>query len=231
MPVKLVDLSQEIYQGMPVYPGHLKTLVWEHHTHKETGAALGTGFSYETRGLLLSDHGPTHVDAINHIDPRPGAKGIDELPLELFYTEAVCLDVSDVPPRTYIVRGTLEAACHQAGMEIKKGDTVLLYTSHFNRRYATDEWLNNYPGLDRAATEWLADRGVVNIGIDAPSIDNPVDKSYPAHTVCKERQLLNMENLANLDRVSGKRFRFIGFPLKIKKGSGSPIRAVALIEG
>jgi kynurenine formamidase len=62
---KLIDLSQEIYQGMPVYPGHLQTTIWDYHSHEETRKRLEGGFSYTTRGLIISDHGPTHVDA-NH---------------------------------------------------------------------------------------------------------------------------------------------------------------------
>ncbi len=46
----IVDLTQEIYQGMPVYPGHLKTVVWTHLSHEECQRQLGTDFSYETRG-------------------------------------------------------------------------------------------------------------------------------------------------------------------------------------
>lgn len=228
--VKLIDLTQEIYQGMPVYPGHLKTIIWEHHTHADTLASLGTGFSYTTRGLLLSDHGPTHVDAINHIDPASDAPAIDELPLEKFYTDAVCLDVSMVKPQTYITKEILEMACTSSSLEITQGDTVLLFTGHYPKNYGTPKWLNEYPGLDYEATKWLAEKGVVNIGIDAPSIDNPIDKTYPSHTVCRESRLLNMENLADLTPVLGKRFKFVGFPLKIRGGSGSPIRAVAIIE-
>jgi len=55
---KIIDLSQEIYQGMPVYPGHLKTVIWTHLSHEECRRQLGTGFSYETRGIMLCDHGP-----------------------------------------------------------------------------------------------------------------------------------------------------------------------------
>jgi len=227
--LKIIDLSAEIYTGMPVYPGHQRTVVWTHISHEEKRKELGTGFSYETMGMLMSDHGPTHVDSISHVSIKPGAKAIDELPLELFYTEAVCLDVSHVTPKTYITKDDLQKALKTAGLTIKNGDTVLLHTTHYNRRYGKFEYLIDYPGLNKEATTWLADQGVVNIGIDAPSIDNPVDKTYPAHSVCGERDILNMENLANLDRVVGKRFRFIGFPLKIRKGTGSPIRAVAIL--
>src|SRR5437762_7699410 len=70
---RFIDLSQEIYQGMYVYPGHLKTVIWEHHSHEETAKNFEGGFSYQSRGLLMSDHGPTHVDALSHLDPRPEA--------------------------------------------------------------------------------------------------------------------------------------------------------------
>ena len=108
--------------------------------------------------------------------------------------------------------------------------TVLWYTGSYKKRYHTDEWLTHYPGLNKEATEWLANQGIVNFGIDAPSVDNPTDKMFPCHVVCREKKLLNMENLANLDKVSGKRFIFIGFPLKIRGASGSSIRAVALLK-
>lgn len=76
----------------------------------------------------------------------------------------------------------------------------------------------------------MANQRIVNFGIDAPSVDNHADKTFPYHVVCREKKLLNMENLANLDKVSGKRFIFIGFPLKIRGVSGSSIRAVVLLE-
>lgn len=228
---RIVDLSQLIYQGMPVYPGHVKTVIWEHLSHEESRRQIGTGFSYQTRGLMMSDHGPTHVDALNHIDPAPDAPSIDELPVELFLTDGICLDVSHVvPPEMYFTKPVLDEALKKADLEIRKGDTVLLHTGHYSRNYGTDKWLAEYCGLDGEATRWLADRGVVNVGVDAPSIDNYKDRTYPSHTVCRERSLLNTENLCNLDQVAGTRFLFIGLPLRIKGGTGSPIRAVAVFE-
>jgi hypothetical protein len=58
----IIDLTQEIYTGMPVYPGHAKTVIWEHMSHEESGRTLGTGFSYQSSGLMMCDHGPTHID-------------------------------------------------------------------------------------------------------------------------------------------------------------------------
>lgn len=233
--MKLIDLTQEIYNEMPVYPGHQRTSIFKMKTHEETKLVNQTGFSSITMGILISDHGPTHVDAQIHIDPSPGAETIDQIPLEKFYTEAICLDVSHVRgEENYITKEILEKALQKSGLTIKKGDTVLLYTGHYNRTYPDyGEWLFNYCGLDRAATEWLCDQGVINVGIDAPSIDSSIEmkkKNYPAHTVCKERKLLNTENMANLDKVANKRFIISLFPLKIRGGSGSPVRAVAILD-
>lgn len=228
--LRLVDLSHTIFQGMPVYPGHLKTVVWDYATHEETDRMLGgTGYSWQTRGLMFSDHGPTHVDAHNHLDPAPDAPAIDEIAIEDFLTAGVCVDVTATPSDGYITRASLVEAFNRAGLGVPKGGTVLLWTGHFEDNYGTDAWLGLYAGLDRDATTWLADEGVLNIGIDAPSIDTPRDRSYPAHQVCRDRRLLNTENLGNLGKVAGKSFVYIGLPLRIRGGTGSPIRAVALL--
>src|SRR5947208_15027379 len=124
---KIVDLSQEIYQGMFVYPGHLKTVIWEHHLHEETVKNFEGGFSYTSRGLLMSDHGPTHVDALSHLDPRPEAPSIEKMSLDLFYGEATCIDVSHKEPRTYISADDLDAVIARTGAGVRQGDILRYY--------------------------------------------------------------------------------------------------------
>lgn len=224
MGFKLIDLTQEIYQGMPVFPLHQNTLIFPNLTHEESIKKVG--FPFSTNNLLINEHGPTHSDAIYEYDPH-GAT-IDEMPLEYFYGPAICLDLSHISPDAYTTKDDLEQAVKKSGLHIDKGDIVLLYTGHFIRAYGTDEWLTRYTGLDYGAAEWLAKQGVVNIGIDAPAIDHPSDPKYSGHQICKEYKMTNTENLCNLDQVAGKRFLYFGLPLKIRKGTGSPVRAVAL---
>ena len=232
MGYKLIDLSQEIFTGAPVWPGHPETKVTVVATHEETRASgrFTENYSYTAERIEMSTHGTTHVDSISHIDPRPGAPSIDQLPLEWFYTEGICIDLSYVPPKTYYTVEMIKEALAKHGLEIKKGDTVLLYSGHYVRTWGTPAWLTDYPGLSREAAEYIYGQGAINIGQDAPSHDCALTTSYPAHQVCREMQTLNMENLGDLRPVVGKRFRFIGFPLKIRNGSGSPIRAVAVLE-
>ncbi len=227
---KIIDLSQEIYTGMPVYPGHLKTVIWTHLSHEECRRQLGTDFSYETRGLLLCDHGPTHIDSVSHMSRDPNAESVDQLALEKCITSGVCVDVSDVPLKTQFGREKIEFELKKQGLDIRPGNTVLFYTAHYDRYYNQPIYMTDYPGLNREATEYVIDQGAVNFGVDSPSPDMWYDKTYPCHTVCAERGVTHIENLCNLDKLLGKRFTFIALPLKIRGGTGSPVRAVAILD-
>lgn len=226
---KLIDLTQAIYQGMGVYPGHLKTVIWEHASHEETRSRFEGGFSFASMGVLLCDHGPTHVDALSHLDPRPEAASIDQMALDTFYGEGTCIDISHKAPHEYITAGDLDRALARSGAELRQGDILLIYTGVYDRVHGTPAYMNQYPGLDESAARWLVDKGVKAFGVDNPSPDNPISRTYPVHMMCRERGITHYENLANLDQVVGKRFTFVGFPLKIQGGTGSPVRAVAVL--
>jgi kynurenine formamidase len=227
---RLVDLSQEIFQGMGVYPGHLKTVVWDHHTHADTADFFESDFTYASKGLLLSDHGPTHVDALSHLDARPGAPTIDLMPLDVFMGEGTCIDISGTPPRESCSAADLDRAVEAGGSLLRPGDVLLLRTGDFDRNYGGSEYVSQYPGLDESASRWLVEREVKVFGVDSPSPDNPASRIYPVHLMCREQGITHYENLANLGEVVGRRFRFYGFPLKVRGGHGSPVRAVAELD-
>jgi kynurenine formamidase len=226
----LLDLTQEIYEGMYVYPGHLETKIWDHHQHDETAKKFEGGFSYASRGLTLSDHGPTHVDALSHLDPSPGAPSIDQMDLEQFYGEGVCIDVSDAAPRTDITAADLDAALARSEVPLVAGMVLLLHTGTHRRLGGTEEYLSQYPGLDESASAWLVERGVKVFGVDCPSPDNPASRTYPCHMMCRRHGITHYENLAEIHRLLNRRFTFIGFPLRIRGGTGSPVRAVAIVH-
>ncbi len=226
--VEVIDLSQEIYQGMPVFPGHQRTIYWPHVTHEETKGQFSTIQSYETHNLLISEHGSTHTDAFFEGYNR-GAT-IDKMAYNHFIGEAICLDVSFVRGREFITKEHLQNALIKCGQTIREGDIVLLFTGNYQRNYGTPAYLTEHPGLDLEASRWLVKQGVTNVGIDAPTIDNPADKDFGAHVGCIESQkMTNTENMGDLSKVVGKRFFYVGMPLKIRGGTGSPIRAVAIL--
>lgn len=223
--MQVVDLTQEIFEGMSVFPMHQKTFIFKNITHEESLKRFG--FMFSTNNILINEHGPTHTDALYESDPH--GLTIEKTPLQYFMGRGLCLDVSAVPEDGYITAEILENAEKQSGLSVQKGDIVLLYTGHFDRAYGTDRWQTAYAGLDISGAEWLGKKGVVNIGIDAPSIDNPADRKYQGHLICQKYRMLNTENLCNLRQVAGRAFMYIGLPLKIRGGSGSPVRAVAVL--
>ncbi len=246
--VEIIDLTQEIFHCRPGTVNQASTAVWPFLTHASTRFRHGD-ISFASRGLVLSDHCGTHVDAFNHLDDRPDAPSIDQLPLCLFYSPANCLDFSGKGMGDWIEPDDLRGALARAGLEIRPGDAVLLRYGHLpnglspydsldrpDRMALLDRYVRGFPGMSRAAALWLADQGVINFACDARSIDHPsteaydADPPFPVHTVCRDRRILNTENLQIPARLAGRRFQFIGLPLKIRGGTGSPIRAIAVLS-
>lgn len=229
--MQLVDLSRELYHRTPAHPSHppIVTKVWN--DHDEIKSAGATKFSSKALYLSMSDHAGSHVDAPCHFNSDPNAASIDEVPLENFYTEAICLDLSHVALKHEITVAEMETALEQSGEEIKTGDTVLIHMGVNDRLFGTPGYLHDFPGLHVDAVHWLADKKIVAFGVEAISPAPEGEPNFKAHLACAERGITHMECLWNLDKLVGKgRFRFIGFPLKIKGGTASPIRAVAVFE-
>ncbi len=229
--MQLIDLSREIHHKMVRLPNHPMVIIAPFSTHEEKRVADGYTFSSAVTSLNMGDHSGTHVDAPVHFDERPGAKSIDAMPLETFFTEAVCLDLAHKELRSDISVSDLEQAERAAGVTISPKDTVLLHMDFHRRTFGTDAYLTDFPGLTKASATWLGDKGIGMFGVEAVSPGRPGRSNFEVHHVCRDMGFTHLEGLVNLDRLVGKgRFRFIGFPLKIRGGSGSPIRAVALLE-
>ena len=226
---QLIDLSQPIYEGMKVYPGHLKTVTFQHVTHEETAPRFEGGFSFQTWGFMLNDNGPTHVDSFSHLDPDPSAESIEAMALELFYGPALCIDVSAVPEETDITPAQIEAALTAAELQVVPGDMLFFYTGTYDKYAGTKEYLSNFAGLGAESAEWIVDNGVKTFGVDSPTPDNPTSKSYPVHMMCRREHITHYENLV-LTEVVGTRFTFAGFPLKLVGAHGGPTRAVAILD-
>lgn len=228
--MRLVDLSREIYHKEPSNPGAIPPQIWVWRTHEETKPLHKSGHSSTTRLLTMGDHSSTHVDAPLHFDARPGAADIASVPLERFYGPAICIDVSTTQREGWIDIEDIKTGLATDGLTIEPGDIVLFYSGHYARTYPRPEFFTDYPGLTPEAARWLHEQGVHNFGVEGPNPGHPSDRDFWVHVVCCETGMIHMEGLANLEGVVGKRFTFIGFPLKLRNGSGSPIRAVAVLD-
>lgn len=229
--MRLIDLSRELHHRAPAHPSHPPVIVSVWYDHSEIKQAGATRFSSKALNIAMSDHAGTHVDAPCHFNADPKAPSIDQMPLETFYTEAICLDLRHVPLKHEITVPEMEAALVMSGQEIRSRDTVLINMGVNARLYGTPGYLHDFPGLHVSAVHWLADKGVGLFGVEAVSPATEGEANFKAHLACGERGITHIECLWNLEQVVGcGRFRFIGFPLKIRGGTASPIRAVAVIE-
>ena len=229
--MQLIDLSQDIYEGMKVYPGHLKTVQFDHATHEETAPRFDSGFSFQTTGFMLNDNGPTHVDSFSHLDPDPSAETIEKMPLELFFGTAVCLDVTEFKPQTDITAEDLDAhRGRRPGRRAARATSCCSTPRPGTSTRATSATSPSSRGFPRSASEWIVERGIKTFGVDSPTPDNPASTSYPCHMMCRREHITHYENLANLDKIVNTRFTFVGFPLKLQGAHGGPTRAVALVD-
>ena len=229
--LEIIDLSQEIYPGMPVFPGMPEVEITVHASHEQwEGIEDSTVISPAVNRLVMGEHTGTHVDAINHMARQYRGQSIDTMPLATFYTEGICLDLSDKGLRELIEPADLERALSRAAFEIKPGDTVLLYTDHYRRSFGTADWYDG-PGISAISARWLGSRRIAAFGVEtmAPGVRHVSNKEV--HRICGELGFTHYENLINLHQLIGRgRFRFIGLPLKIRGGTGSPVRAVAVFD-
>jgi kynurenine formamidase len=231
--VRLLELSREVSETMPVYPGHVKVAYWEHLTHEQVRRQRLPPDSpfkgYAVRGMIASEHVSTHVDAVWHFNPDRPDLTIDRLPWEHLITPAAWIDLSDVWPRRHITVDDVRRSLERAEVTLRPGMT-LLYTTGIGEKW-DDPWtfLADYPGLDEEASIWLLDQGIVNLGTDAVSTDTPTDISYPNHRTHGDRCVVHTEMVANITRIPMHQGFWVGFfPLRLVGGTGSPARAVAL---
>ena len=230
--LEIIDLSQEIFPGMPVFTGMPEVKITLHVSHEEwDGITDSDVVSPAVNRLELGEHTGTHVDAINHMARQYRGQSIDTMPLTMFYTEGICLDLSHKGPLELIEPADLERALAEAGLEIERGDTVLLYTDHYRRAFGTGDWPKG-PGVSIEAARWLGQQEIAAFGVETMSPGVAGVSNKEVHHICGELGFTHYENMINLYRLIGRgRFRFIGLPLRIRGGTGSPVRAVAVFGG
>lgn len=228
---EIIDLSQEIYEGMPVFKDLPQVKIQIHNSHEEWAGQIKPKVrTAAVHKLELGEHTGTHVDAINHMGIQYKDQSIDTMPLSMFYTEGICLDFSHKKINELIQPEEIEEACDKAKVKILPRDTVLFYTDHYRKHFGRETWAYG-PGLSAESTYWLGRKGISAFGVEtmAPGVRKVSNKEV--HAICGELGFTHYENLINLHYLVNRgRFRFIGFPLKIRGGTGSPVRAVAIFE-
>lgn len=201
---RLIDLSYMIEDNMPVYPGDIRTNLFQTNYLSVN--------EYNNHRLDISMHSGTHIDSPMHL--TESKEYISEALLESFIAVGCVLDVRNQPVIT--MKTEYERL-------IKANSIVLLYTG-WDKFYGKTEYYQEHPIVDIDLCRFLLQKNIKMLGMDMPSPDK-----YPfeIHKLLFENKIYVIENLTNLDKLLGvENFEVIAFPLKIKADS-SIARVVA----
>ncbi|MBM4130031.1 cyclase family protein [bacterium] len=214
--LSLVDLSHPIVTGMPQWPGDAQALrIVRLRDHGDGGL--------RSSRLELGCHVGTHVDAPGHF--LAGAPGVDGLTPERFCGAAMVVR----PPRTAgaaVAPGPLGADALD-GVDLAGVDFVLFDTG-WARHWGQPAYYADWPWLSAPLAAELAAAGLKGVGLDTPSIDDRTGRR--AHDLFAAAGMVNLENLAHLDRLPPRGFLLVALPLPLAGAEASPVRAVALLE-
>lgn len=200
------------------------------------------GYYYASNNFFTSEHGGTHIDAPMHF--AQGRQSVDQIPLQNLMGTAVVIDLTDASNRNADYQVTAEdfQQWEQQHGTIRAEDIVLLRTG-FSRYWPdASKYLGtaergeagvaklHFPGLHPDAARWIvANRPIKAIGIDTASIDYGQSSLYESHRALYEQNIPAFENLTGLDRLPARGAFIVALPMKIRNGSGAPLRAVAIV--
>jgi len=196
-----------------------------------------------TFAFSAPEHGGTHIDAPVHF--AKNGLSVDKISLDKLTGEILVIDVSanTVNNRDYLITVNDIAAWEKDNGSIPR-DVIVFFRTGYGKYYpnagkyfGTAEKGDSaipklhFPGIDTTAAVWLAEHKIKAVGIDTPSIDFGQSKNFKTHQVLLGAGIPAFENVANMDQLPPKGAYAIALPMKIKNGSGGPLRLIAWLPG
>ena len=251
---KVFDLGVELFPGMPHVPLHGPfgySMIREHGDFMYAGGACSAVDTFFCTG-----HTGTHIDALGHVAKDMKLHGgLDAAGhqsktggLKVHGVESVAPVVRRgvmIDMAAYLKKDVLEAgrpvtkeelgaAAAAQGVRIEEGDVVLVRTGHMRhwpgRNYYHQK--GGVPGIDLEAARWLSDQGIFMAGSDNFAVEVLPAPSLPVHChmlVDCGIHLLEVAVLEELSKARAHEFLFVCLPLKVRGGTGSPVRPVAIL--
>ncbi len=211
------------------------------HTTVAEGRTSG-GYYYSAYNFSGAEHGGTHLDAPVHFGQ--GKKTTDQLGLDQLIGEGIKIDVSakaSADPDYEVSKDDIKA-WEAANGKIPEWSIILLQTGWSTRWPDKKAYLGtdqrgpdavkdlHFPGLHPDAAKWLVEnRKFKAIGIDTASIDRGQSTTFGSHVALMTNDIPAFENVAELEKLPSKGFQVVALPMKIKGGSGGPLRIIALV--
>jgi len=231
---KVIDLTYD-YDEKTIYWPTAKPFEFQ----RESWGMSAGGYWYSAGRYSASEHGGTHLDSPIHFGK--GQASTEQIPLSRLIAPAVVVDITEACAANHDYR--LSAAdlkkWEQANGRIPAGCIVMArtgwgrYWPDRKRYLGTDrpgDTANlHFPGIAKDAALLLVERRIAGVGIDTASMDYGQSKDFIAHQALNGAGIYGLENIANLEKVPLKGATLIALPMKIKGGSGGPVRIVALL--
>jgi len=235
---KVVDLS---------HPYDADTIFWPTEDgfklEKEQDGINDKGFYYASNKFTTAEHGGTHIDAPRHF--AQGHETVDQIPLDRLMGPAILVDVSakcQQNPDYLILPEDLQQWERDNGA-IPAGSIVIFKTGYAKKWPDRKSYLGtdergaqavaklHFPGISPEAARWISDnRQIKAVGLDTASIDYGQSTMFETHRILFAKDIPAFENLGDLDGLPAKGFNIIALPMKIRGGSGGPLRVVAILK-
>lgn len=210
---------------------------------KEFFGPTDKGYFYSAYSIKTAEHGGTHIDAPIHFNES--GQTLEQIPLERLLGKGALIDVTSQCKNDRDYRITIDDLKNwEAEHDSRLDDRIILIKTGFGRywpnrslylgttkRGASAIKELHFPGLHPDAARWLVEeRHIKAIGIDTPSIDFGQSTHFEVHRILFAHNIPALENVAYLDRLPKIGFDVIAMPMKIKNGSGGPLRIIAIVH-
>lgn len=212
---------------------------------KRTTVAEGRtegGYYYSAYNFSGAEHGGTHLDSPIHF--AEGKKTVDQIDIGQLVAPGVKIDVSAKAAGNVDYQITTEdiQAWESANGKIPEWAIILFQTGFATRWPDKKTYLGtdqkgpdavkdlHFPGLHPDAAKWLIEnRKFKAVGLDTASIDYGQSTKFETHVALMTNNIPALENVGDMSKLPAKGFHIFAFPMKIKGGSGGPLRIAALV--
>ncbi len=233
---KVVDLT---------YAFDEHTIYWPNNAsfHREDTAQglTAKGYWYASGTYSASEHGGTHMDAPSHF--ASSGISLEAIPVDQLLGPAIVIDIENQcqhNPDYELTRTDIQTWEDQYG-RIEPQTLVLLRTGwgkfwpdtsrYLGSPTSEDPTTLHFPGYSAEAIKFLVhQRNIRGVGIDTASIDPGQSQDFPAHQILSEANRYALENVASPQEIPPRGAMVYDLPIKIKGGTGGPVRILAIIS-
>lgn len=214
--MKAIDLTYTIKEEMTVFPGTEMPKLINTSNYEKDG--------FRETSISIYSHVGTHMDPPAHI--YPDRTTLDDFPASQFVGKGLVIDCRDLNEGEDI---TIDCIL-KYGKKAEKVD-FLLFNTGWDKYWGNDKYFGDYPCVNDEVLDYVLNGNYKGIGFDTIGIDPVSDENLSRHKkLFKDKDIVNIENLKNLELCGEEIFKFSCCPLKIENSDGAPVRAIAWFE-